>query len=137
MAMAYSRKRLYEQAMQVIEERNLFFIEDLVAFLPCDKTTFYRKFPLGCNEYNSIKRALETNKVRTKSAIRHRLFNMDNPTAQLALYRMIATPEERDAISTTKTDITSGGEKITKEPITIEIIDSRNQIEQLEEDDEK
>ena len=107
MAMAYSRKRLYEQAMQVIEERNLFFIEDLVAFLPCDKTTFYRKFPLGCNEYNSIKRALETNKVRTKSAIRHRLF------------------------------ITSGGEKITKEPITIEIIDSRNQIEQLEEDDEK
>ena len=137
MAMAYSRKRLYEQAVQVIEERNLFFIEDLVAFLPCDKTTFYRKFPLGCNEYNSIKRALETNKVRTKSAIRHRLFNMDNPTAQLALYRMIATPEERDAISTTKTDITSGGEKITKEPITIEIIDSRNQIEQLEEDDEK
>jgi len=115
----------------------IFFIEDLVAFLPCDKTTFYRKFPLGCNEYNSIKRALETNKVSTKSAIRHRLFNMDNPTAQLALYRMIATPEERDAISTTKTDITSGGEKITKEPITIEIIDSRNQIEQLEEDDEK
>lgn len=135
--MAYSRKRLYEQAMQVIEERNLFFIEDVVAFLPCDRATFYRKFAQGSDECDNIKRALETNKVRTKSAIRHRLFNMDNPTAQIALYRMIATPEERNAISTTKTDITSGGEKITKEPITIEIIDSRNQIEQLEEDDEK
>ncbi len=135
--MAYSRKRLYEQAMQVIEERNLFFIEDLVAFLPCDRATFYRKFPQGCDECDNIKRALETNKVRTKSAIRHRLFNMDNPTAQLALYRMIATPEERDAISTTKTDITSGGEKITKEPLTIEIIDNRNQIEQAQEDDEE
>lgn len=128
--MAYSRKRLYEQSMQVIEERNLFFIEDLVAFLPCDRATFYRKFPQGCDECDSIKRALETNKVRTKSAIRHRLFNMDNPTAQIALYRMIATPEERDAISTTKTDITSGGEKIAREPLTIEIIDNRNQIEQ-------
>lgn len=137
MAMAYSRKRLYEQAMQVIEERNLFFIEDVVAFLPCDRATFYRKFAQGSDECDNIKRALETNKVRTKSAIRHRLFNMDNPTAQIALYRMIATPEERDAISTTKTDITSGGEKITKEPITIEIIDSRNQIEQPEEDDEE
>ena len=116
--------------MQLIEERNLFFIEDLVAFLPCDRATFYRKFPQGCDECDSIKRALETNKVRTKSAIRHRLFNMDNPTAQIALYRMIATPEERDAISTTKTDITSGGEKIAREPLTIEIIDNRNQIEQ-------
>lgn len=135
--MAYSRKRLYEQAMQVIEERNLFFIEDVVAFLPCDRATFYRKFAQGSDECDNIKRALETNKVRTKSAIRHRLFNMDNPTAQLALYRMIATPEERDAISTTKTDITSGGEKITKEPITIEIIDNRNQIEHTEEDDEE
>lgn len=134
--MAYSRKRLFEQAMQVIEERNLFFVEDLVAFLPCDRATFYRKFPQGCDECDNIKRALETNKVRTKSAIRHRLFNMDNPTAQLALYRMIATPEERDAISTTKTDITSGGEKITKEPLTIEIIDNRNQIEQMQEDEE-
>lgn len=133
MIMAYSRKRLYEQALQVIEERNLFFIEDLVAFLPCDRATFYRKFPQGCDECDNIKRALETNKVRTKSAIRHRLFNMDNPTAQIALYRMIATPEERDAISTSKTDITSGGEKITREPLTIEIIDNRNQIEQQQE----
>lgn len=123
--------------MQVIEERNLFFIEDLVAFLPCDRATFYRKFPHGCDECDAIKRALETNKVRTKSAIRHRLFNMDNPTAQIALYRMIATPEERDAISTTKTDITSGGEKIAREPLTIEIIDNRNQIEQQQEDSEE
>lgn len=121
--------------MQIIEERNLFFIEDLVAFLPCDRATFYRKFPQGCDECDNIKSALETNKVRTKSAIRHRLFNMDNPTAQIALYRMIATPEERDAISTTKTDITSGGEKIAREPLTIEIIDNRNQIDKQQEDE--
>lgn len=123
--------------MQIIEERNLFFIEDLVAFLPCDRATFYRKFPQGCDECDNIKSALETNKVRTKSAIRHRLFNMDNPTAQIALYRMIATPEERDAISTTKTDITSGGEKIAREPLTIEIIDNRNQLDKQQEDEEE
>ena len=123
--------------MEVIEERNLFFIEDLVAFLPCDKTTFYRHFPPESNEYNEIKGRLETNKVRTKSAIRHRLFSMDNPTAQLALYRMIATPEERDAIVMTKSDITSGGEKLNKEPLTIEIIDSRNQIDKPQEDIEE
>lgn len=134
--MAYSRKRLFEQAMQIIEERNLFFIEDLVAFLPCDRATFYRKFPRGCDECDTIKNALENNKVRTKSAIRHRLFNMDNPTAQITLYRMIATQEERDAISTTKTDITSGGDKLYREPLTIEIIDNRSQIEKQQEVEE-
>jgi len=134
--MAYSRKKLYEQAMQVIEERNLFFIEDVVAFLPCDRSTFYAKFPPNSDESDTIKRALETNKIRTKSAIRHRLFNMDNPTAQIALYRMIATPEERDAISMNRTDITSGGKELNREPLTIEIIDSRNQIDAQEEEGE-
>lgn len=134
--MAYSRKKLYEQAMQAIEERNLFFIEDVVAFLPCVKSVFYAKFPTDSDEMNSIKRALETNKIRTKSAIRHRLFNMDNPTAQIALYRMIATQEERDAISMNRTDITSGGKELTQEPLTIEIIDNRNQIEQEEDSEE-
>lgn len=127
--MLYRKDELYEKALNAIEERNLFFIEDVIAFLPCDKTTFYRKFPKGSNEYNTIKRELETNKVRTKSAIRHRLFSMENPTAQIALYKMIATPEEREAIVMTKTDITSKGEKIVEKPLTIEIIDSRDKID--------
>lgn len=126
--MAYSKKDLFEQAQKAAEERNLFFIEDVVAFMPCDKTTFYRKFPPESNEYHAIKRLLETNKVRTKSAIRHKLFSMDNPTAQIALYRMIATPEERDAIVMVKSDITSKGESIKPEPVTVEIIDSREQV---------
>ena len=127
--MSYKKNNLYRQAMQAVEERNLFFIEDIVAFLPCDKSTFYRHFPPESDEYNAIRHALETNKVRTKSAIRHRLFNMENPTAQLALYRMIATQEERDAIVMTKSDITSGGKELTREPLSIEIIDSRDKID--------
>lgn len=127
--MAYKKSELFELAMKEAEDRNLFFIEDLVSFLPCDKSTFYTKFPIESDEYHTIRARLEANKVKTKSAIRHRLFNMDNPTAQLALYRMIATPEERDAIVMSKTDITSAGEKLAKEPLTIEIIDSRDKVD--------
>lgn len=132
----YSQKQLFEQAMQVIRKRNLFFIEDVVAFLPCDRSTFYAKFPSNSDKSNTIKRALETNRVRTKTAIRHKLYSMDSPTAVIALYRMIATPEERDAISMARTDITSGGKELTREPLTIEIIDSRNQIDAQEEEGE-
>lgn len=135
--MAYSKRKLYEQALREIEDRNLFFLEDVISFLPCDRSTFYRKFTQNCDECNNIKRLLENNKVRTKSAIRHRLFNMDNPTAQIALYRMIATQEERDAISMNKTDITSGGDKIHQEPLTIEIIDNREQIDKPQDTEEE
>jgi len=123
--MAYNTKKLFNQALHVIRERNLFFLEDVIAYLPCGRSAFYAKFPANSNEMDTIKKELETNKVETKSAIRHRLYDMDNPTAQIALYRMIATPEERDALSMTRTDITSGGKELTREPITVEVIDSR------------
>ena len=40
--MAYDRKKIFEQSKEVIVKHKLFFIEDIVAFLPCDKTTFYK-----------------------------------------------------------------------------------------------
>jgi hypothetical protein len=43
--MAYDKKKIYEQAEESIKKNNLFFIEDIVAFLPCSKPTFYDFFP--------------------------------------------------------------------------------------------
>ena len=92
--MAYDKKKLYKQAREVIEKNNLFFIEDIVAFLPCDKSTFYRLFPLGSDEYNALKEMLEVNKIKTKSSIRAKLWKSERATELLALYRLICTKEE-------------------------------------------
>lgn len=92
--MAYNQKKIYEQAAEAINKNNLFFIEDVVAFLPCDKTTFYRFFPVGCNEYNTLKNMLEQNKIKTKSSIRAKLYKSEKAAELLALYRLICTPEE-------------------------------------------
>ena len=72
--MAYDRKKIYNQAIDAIKENNLFFIEDIIAFIPCNKDTFYRFFPKGSDEYDTLKRLLEDNKIRTKSSIRAKLF---------------------------------------------------------------
>lgn len=128
--MAYDKAKLYEQAMRAIEEHGLYFIEDIVAFLPCAKETFYEKFPPKSDELDALKRALEANRVHAKTDIRRNLYAMrNNPTAQLALYRMIATPEERDALVMTKSDITSGGKALQTQPLTVEVIDSRGKVE--------
>jgi len=109
--MAYNKSKIYEQAKQAITDNNLFFIEDIVAFLPCDKTTFYRFFPPECNEYNILRELLEINKITTKSVIRSKLLKSDRAGELLALYRLIGTPEERQMLNQQYLDHTTGGKE--------------------------
>src|SRR5690554_7851121 len=115
--MAYDRKKIYNQAIDAIKENNLFFIEDIIAFIPCNKDTFYRFFPKGSDEYDTLKRLLEDNKVRTKSSIRAKLFKSQKAAELLALYRLICTPEEHQKLNQQYIDHTSKGEKMQPAPI--------------------
>ena len=94
MIMAYDKKKLYEQAKEAIEKHNLFFIEDIVAFIPCGRSWFYENFKDGTDEMDTIKEMLDQNKIRTKSSIRAKLYKSEKAGELLALYRLIATPEE-------------------------------------------
>lgn len=99
--MAYNKTKIYQQAEEAIKKNNLFFIEDIVAFLPCSKPTFYDFFPLNSNELNTLKDLLSDNKVKTKSSIRAKLWKSNKASELLALYRLIATPEEHRLLNQT------------------------------------
>jgi hypothetical protein len=97
--MAYDREKIYQQAEEAIKKNNLFFVEDIVAFLPCSKPTFYDFFPKNSNELNDLKDLLEDNKIKTKSSIRAKLWKSNRASELLALYRLIATPEEHQKLN--------------------------------------
>lgn len=97
--MKYNKAKLYDQAETAIKENNLFFIEDIVAFIPCSKATFYEYFPAESDELNNLKDLLGANKVRTKSAIRKKLFKSEKAAELLALYRLICTKEEHQKLN--------------------------------------
>jgi hypothetical protein len=97
--MAYDRVKIFEQAKEVIVKHKLFFIEDIVAFLPCDKTTFYRFFEPESNEYNELKGLLETNRITLKVSMRSKWYTSNAPALQMALMKLIATPEELKKLS--------------------------------------
>jgi hypothetical protein len=97
--MAYDKKKIFEQAKEVTVKNKLFFIEDIVAFLPCDKTTFYRFFEPDCNEYNELKALLETNRTTLKVSMRSKWYTSNAPALQMALMKLIATPEELRKLS--------------------------------------
>lgn len=102
--MAYDRVKIYNQAKELIEKKKLFFIEDVVTLLPCDKTTFYRFFEVESNEYNTIKELLDKNKIEIKNGLRNKWYNGNNPLTQMALYKLIGTEEEYHRIASTKTE---------------------------------
>jgi hypothetical protein len=60
--MAYDKVKIFEQAKEMIVKHKLFFVEDIVAFLPISKHTFYEYFPIGSNEVNELKELLKTNR---------------------------------------------------------------------------
>lgn len=110
--MAYDKKKIFEQAQEQIKKNNLFFVEDIVAFIPISKPTFYDYFPIDSNEFNTLKGLLNENRVKTKSAIRSKLFKGNKAAELLALYKLICTDEERDALSMQRVDHTSKGQAI-------------------------
>ena len=102
--MAYDKVKIFEQAKEAILENKLFFIEDVVAFLPIAKKTYYEYFPLDSDESNVLKELLEVNKIAIKSSMRSKWYKSTAPALQLALYKLIAMPEELRALQMNYTE---------------------------------
>ena len=102
--MAYNRNKIFEQAKEAIEKYKLFFIEDVVAWLPVARSTFWEWFPDKSDEMDALKEMLEKKKVEVKSALRSKWFKGNNPLTQMALYKLIGTEEEYHRIASTKTE---------------------------------
>ena len=97
--MAYDRIKIFEQAKEVTVKNKLFFIEDIVAFLPCSKNYFYDHFPPDSNEYDELKALLDTNRTTLKVSMRSKWYTSNAPALQMALMKLIATPEELRKLS--------------------------------------
>ena len=107
--MAYKTSELKRQALKAIDKHKLFHIEDVVAFIPCGKTAFYEHFPNETNDRKEIDDALTKNKVEVKSSMRSKWYKSNAPALQLALYKLIATNEERRALSMNSIEHTGEG----------------------------
>lgn len=129
---SYDKQDLLEQALAICKKGGCVTMADVIALLPCCKSKFFECFPAGSEEHDQIVDALNTSKRKACISIRGRLYNSDNPTALITVYKMLCTEEERNAISMSRTDITSKGEQIKSEPLVVEIIDKAEQVEKKE-----
>lgn len=94
----------------VIEERNIFFIEELFAYYSgLSRSQFYN---LELNKSDTLLKKMQNNRTKTKKSMQNKWYKSNNATLQLALMKLIADDEERKRLSQTYTDITTGGEQL-------------------------
>ncbi len=109
--MAYKTADLLNTALIAIEKHKLFFIEDVVVYLPCSKPTFYEHFPNEVNDRKKIDAALHKNRVEIKVSMRNKWYKSDNATLQMGLMKLIGTEAEAHRLNGTVQKIEhSGGE---------------------------
>src|SRR6056300_466442 len=104
--MAYDKKELEKKALTAIDKHKLMFIEHIVAFLPCSKTTFYA---LELNESDSIKKAVEEMRVSKKTKMLSNWINSETPSLQIAAMKMIAEENEAHRLNGTRQEIKQTG----------------------------
>lgn len=114
--MAYKKKELEKQSLEAIQKHNLFFIQDVVAFLPCNSATFYNH---ELEQLETIKEALAENRIKTKNGLRAKWYKNDNATTQIVLYKLLADDEELRKLNSQYVDHTTKGEKIAPPPIVL------------------
>ena len=104
--MAYDKKELEKKALIAIEEHKLMFMDHIVAFLPCSKTTFY---DLQLNQSDSIKKAVEEMRISKKTKMLSNWIDSETPSLQIAAMKMISEEHEAHRLNGTRQEIKHDG----------------------------
>jgi AcrR family transcriptional regulator len=95
----YNKDKLYEMAIDAIQKNRLIFVDDIVAYLPCSRSTFYEHFPSKSDDYEKMFELLNKNRTELKVSMRSKWFRSENATLQLALMKLLSNDEELRKLS--------------------------------------
>ncbi|HDY86610.1 MAG TPA: hypothetical protein ENH82_00670 [bacterium] len=111
--MAYKKETMESDCIKAILDNNLMFQEDIFSFVGFARSTYFDR---SLDKSDAIKKALNDNRIKTKHTLKKKWEKSDNPTLQIALYKLICDDHEFNRLAGVKNDITSGGE-----PFDIEV----------------
>ena len=119
---------MIKQCLEAIQENKLVFIEEIIAFVPFSKSTFYER---KLDESDNIKEQIAKNRIQIKSSLRAKWYKSSSPALQIALYRLLATEQEYERLILERVDHTSKGERIQPLNITVAEKETTGKIEKL------
>lgn len=129
----YDPEELFEKAQKLVKKYKLFWVDDIIAYLPCSGSTFYSYFPNKSDELEVLKRLLEANRIQLKVSLRAKWHNSKAPALQMALMKLISNEDELKRLSVTYNDHTTKGESINSS-VVITKQEAKDINDALEED---
>lgn len=107
----YKTEDLIKKTLTAVKKHKLMFIEHIIAYLPCSKETFYNH---KLHEVDSIKKAIEENRVNKKVKMLNNWIDSEVPSLQIAAMKMISEDHEAHRLNGTRQEIKhKGGIKST------------------------
>jgi len=120
--------RKHEAAiLEIIKGKKLMRFDHIFAhFTGCSRATAYNH---NLDKLDSIKEALERNRAKAEDYLLQKWIAGDNGTLNIAAMRIVGTPEVRRLLNQKYIELTGkDGKDLIHEPITIRIIDEKEQL---------
>lgn len=111
--MAYDKQKIYNEILEIIDKEDLTFIEECCAYVGISRETFYRYYPIGSDENDTIKNKLQSRKSKNIHSVTKQWKESDNPTLQIAYVKINGSDEIRKRLSNSyieKTDMNVNGD---------------------------
>ena len=124
--MAFNKKKIYKLAISTIEEKECLDITELIISLPCQRSTFYTFFPEDSDELDNLKELINVNKTKACGTLKRKWIKSDNPTLNIAAYKLMGSDEEVHRLNGSRTETTLKGDK--DNPIQIDDEVGRNKL---------
>ena len=102
----FERQKFYTNKVLKALDKNpdIYQFCDLELIVPYARSTLYN---YELDKMDVIKEKLEQNKINFKRLLRIDMRKTKNPTCLIALYKLLGTQEERDALNNAKIDVSA------------------------------
>lgn len=110
--MAYKKKDLEAEMLKVIKEKKIAFLNHCFAYLSFSSATAYNH---ELEKLESIKEAINKNRVSAKNYMLNKWIGSENPTLQISAYRLLSDSEEHLKLNQSHIDHTTKGESVKEE----------------------
>lgn len=98
----YNKQKLAAEALKFAKTKKCIFMQEVIDLTGVSASTFYATFPAFSEESETIKRELCRNRANMKAGLRSKWYASENATVQIALYKLLATPDEFTRLASQK-----------------------------------
>ena len=123
LCMAYDKDKIIAEILEIIPREEITQFDEICLFVEPSLRTLYE---WSLHELHDIKEAIGKVKIGAKKKLRKNWKDSDNPTLQIAAFKLMASNEELEKLTLTK--VTSENTTELKGGLIIELDDSNQPV---------